>query len=787
LPDAPHELRARRLASRRHWPATRRPPARPSPGRDDGAGGARSLSLGRPGSQPDGASGAPRPELCPPDKGGGGGRGYGQARAAAAAAAAPGEGLLEAARRRAWLDRQRGRPLVRRTDGESAAPGMGGWRWLQPLALLLLFLRASAERAPAGEVDAEAWLQFYGYLPQSSRQMSTLRSAQILSSALSEMQSFYGITVTGILDEETKAWMKRPRCGVPDKIGTQVKANMRRKRYALTGRRWSQAHLTFSIQNYTEKLGRFHSDDAIRRAFRVWGEATPLVFQEISYNEIRQKRRKEADIMVLFASGFHGDSSPFDGTGGLSGPCILPGPWGSAVQGNNLFLVAVHELGHSLGLEHSSNPSAIMAPFYQWMDTENFQLPDDDLRGIQQLYAIHLHSHGHVDLLGEGRKMLVAQVPQGDSLSPPNPSLLWCPENRITGPPRPPPPGKPDRPSKPGNPDQYKPNICDGDFDTVTVLRGEMFVFKGRWFWRVRHNRVLDNYPMPIGHFWRGLPGNIDASYERQDGRFAFFKGDQYWLFREANLEPGYPQPLTSYGAGLPYDKVDAAIWWEPTGHTFFFRGDRYWRFNEESHAVDPGYPRKIGVWAGVPPAPKGVFLSPDATYTYFYKGTVYWKFDNERLKTEPGYPKSILRDFMGCHEEVATNPVPGPRWPEAGQPPFKPDETGEDEDGGGRGDAPPGRGKDEEEEAEEKDAGEDYRDGAAGGGDQVPGHDGSSDVDIVVHINDYPLTMSIVMVTVLLLLLLCILGLVYVIVQLQRKGTPRMLLYCKRSLQEWV
>ncbi|XP_077309827.1 matrix metalloproteinase-15 isoform X1 [Lithobates pipiens] len=622
----------------------------------------------------------------------------------------------------------------------------GGGGVLLVWSLTVLYMGGIRGSEAGGDQDkAEAWLRLYGYLPQTSRQMSTLRSAQILSSAVAQMQQFYGIPVTGELDKATTEWMQRPRCGVPDQYGSKAKSNMRRKRYAHTGRKWSQQQLTYSIQNYSDKLGVYNSVDSIRKAFAVWSSATPLTFKEIPYESLRQNQAT-ADIVILFASGFHGDSSPFDGPGGFLAHAYFPGPgmggdahfdseepWtvnNADVMGNHLFLVAVHELGHSLGLEHSNNPSAIMAPFYQWMDTENFQLPDDDRRGIQQLYG------------------------SADNEAPSTLSPIPTPRNPDQKPPKPPPRGRPDRPGTPSPPERYGPDICQGNFDAVTVLRGEMFVFKGTWFWRVRHNRVLDNYPMPIRHFWRGLPGNISAVYERHDGKFVFFKGDKYWLFREAHLESGYPQPLTSFGYGIPYDRIDTAIWWEPTGHTYFFRGDSYWRFNEDSRSVDPGYPKSNKVWAGIPDTPKGAFLSSDTSYTYFYKGAKYWKFDNQRLKTEPGYPKSILRDFMGCQEEVYKDPETAPRWPDLDRPPFNPD--GE---------------PDEVDEDRE----------------QAGGEDTGRDVDVVVHIDEYTRAVSVAMVIVPLLLLLCILGLIYVIVQMHRKGPPRALRYCKRSLQEWV
>ncbi|KAK7125546.1 hypothetical protein R3I93_021041 [Phoxinus phoxinus] len=260
-------------------------------------------------------------------------------------------------------------------------------RQLGFLASLVLVIHAGPIPQPVVDYGiAENYLKSF-YNLDYRRPSSTGREPDPLPEKLKEMQKFFRLKVTGKLDKETLAVMKKPRCGVPDVAA-----------YSTFGGspKWPTNRLTYRIVNYTRDMLKAEVDDSIRRALKVWADVTPLKFTRISSGT--------ADIMISFAIRDHGDGLPFDGPQNTLAHAYAPssGIGGDAHFDDDevftfssprakcyvLFLVAAHEFGHSLGLSHSNVPGALMFPTYSFRDPGRFSLHSDDIRGIQSLYGM---------------------------------------------------------------------------------------------------------------------------------------------------------------------------------------------------------------------------------------------------------------------------------------------------------------------------------------------------------------------------------------------------------------
>ena len=66
----------------------------------------------------------------------------------------------------------------------------------------------------------------------------------------------------------------------------------------------------------------------------------------------------------------------------------------SFVIGANLWLVAAHEIGHSLGLQHSFIQGSLMYPYHSGYQPD-YQIHTDDIEGIEFMYGRYIEAQNH--------------------------------------------------------------------------------------------------------------------------------------------------------------------------------------------------------------------------------------------------------------------------------------------------------------------------------------------------------------------------------------------------------
>ena len=87
--------------------------------------------------------------------------------------------------------------------------------------------------------------------------------------AIENFQKFFGLPVTGELDEETMYEMKKPRCGDPD---VDISGG-RRKRYVTYGK-WRKTNLKYYM-TYGDDMSPNHQARIMARAFKYWSDVAP--------------------------------------------------------------------------------------------------------------------------------------------------------------------------------------------------------------------------------------------------------------------------------------------------------------------------------------------------------------------------------------------------------------------------------------------------------------------------------------------------------------------------------
>ncbi|CAF2841177.1 unnamed protein product [Rotaria sp. Silwood2] len=490
------------------------------------------------------------------------------------------------------------------------------------------------------ELDYYQYLQQYGYTPKvEGRRLFSIIARSSYTEAILKFQRLYKLPETGQLDERTKSFMQRPRCGNPDlgtydSIGHPVNIDKREslstnvqgrsgktkvpENSAINTHTWPQKHLKWFIEKYPEQQKYITTKDHIQRiinqSFYDWQKHSGLTFEMV-------KTKHTANFKIKFDSKNHSDGYPFDGPGATLAHAFYPTSGDIHFDDDDDFtdeykdsddlytlrFVAAHEIGHALGLDHSFENGSLMYPIYQQFDS-NYDLSNDDQQAIQTLYG-----KPEIKSTTEPSKTTLSSSTYSLDILPID---NWCSEEFQTG--------------------------CEGP-------DGELYLFKDNQVWRyqTRRKRSWDPQPTLINERFPSLTDTtITACVKSSIGYTYLFRDYRMWQLKTHWSIDG---PYILHGKNYPQNPRIALL---HRNSIYLIRNRLAFRLNEFDHNSE----LEILTIDAILNPPPNEFIQSGFTYAkrhYIFTKDFVYVYDSTHESLLPGYPKAKVNGWFACESTL--------------------------------------------------------------------------------------------------------------------------------------